>query len=80
MFVVKEGGNDWAKVILSVKIPHHMKKFDMTFNFTEYLSKNKVVGKTEPTPYDLIEKAQLVLIEEGILFGTPMLEMVLEGM
>ncbi len=75
--VIKDGGNDWARAILNAKesVPRHKREFTVTFNFNEYLSKNK----TSPAPYDLIEKAQFVLIEEGVLFGKPMMEMVFEG-
>jgi hypothetical protein len=73
--IEKQSGSDWALVTLSVKTPNHRKDFVMSFNFKEYLSKNKI----GPTPYDLIEKAQLILIDEGTLFGKPMMEMCFEG-
>ncbi len=54
------------------------KEYKISFPFKE-LQKKDVIGIKDPSPFDLIVKAQQVFIDEGILFGEPMTETIIRG-
>ena len=68
---------EYCSATLSFSDKNHFntyKEYKISFPFKELQKADR-----DPSPFDLIVKAQKVFIDEGILFGEPMTETIIRG-